>query len=115
MTFALHGLTGPSPGVELALYFRTMGIFLARRRHPHKSDMFYAVFSTAMLILITIWVAALSILGQKMWLLHRDYPGGPMAYRTTYSSSLYLDFGRFSLAILQQMTDALMVRFIPGS
>ena len=87
-----------------------MSIFLARRRHPHKSDIFYAVFSTVMLVLITIWVAALATFGQKMWLLDRNYPGGPMAYHTANSSSLYMDFGRMALIILQQMTDALTVR-----
>ncbi|KAF8549710.1 hypothetical protein OG21DRAFT_1420900 [Imleria badia] len=105
-------------GVELVLYFQTMAIFLGRRRHRHKSDIFYAAFSTVMLVLITIWVAALAMFGQKMWLLDRNYPGGPMAYHTANSSSLYMDCGRMALIILQQMTDALMIyrcRIVWGS
>ena len=108
--FVPCGLTDPVPGIELFLYFKTMRIFLARRRQRHKCDIFYAVFSTVMLVLITIWVAALGAFGQKMWLLDRNYPGGPMGYYETHTPVLYMDFGRVALTILQQMTDALMVR-----
>ncbi|KAN0096982.1 hypothetical protein V8E55_001428 [Tylopilus felleus] len=96
-------------GIELVLYFRTMRIFIARRAQPHKSDMFYAIFSTVMLILITIWITSPISFGQKMWLLDRSYPGGPMAYHNAYSSSVYMSFARFSVAIQQQMADGLMV------
>ena len=106
----LCALTDQSPGIELVLYFRTMRIFIARRAQPHKSDMFYAIFSTVMLILITIWITSPISFGQKMWLLDRSYPGGPMAYHNAYSSSVYMSFARFSVAIQQQMADGLMVR-----
>ncbi|KAF8549711.1 hypothetical protein OG21DRAFT_1606303 [Imleria badia] len=105
-------------GIELVLYLRTMMIFLDRRRRCHKSDLFYATFSTVMLMLITIWVAALAAAGQKMWLLDRNYPGGPMAYHTATSSNLYMDLGRTALMILQQMADALVIyrcRIVWGS
>ncbi|KAF8549708.1 hypothetical protein OG21DRAFT_561996 [Imleria badia] len=105
-------------GIELVLYFQTMAIFLARRRHPHKSDIFYAAFSTVMLVLTTIWVAALATFGQKMWLLNRNYPGGPMAYHTATSSDPYIDLGRMAVIVVQQMTDALMIyrcRIVWGS
>lgn len=105
-----RGLTDQLLGIELLLYFRTMRVFFARRRRPHKSDTFYAIFSTVMFILITVWVTAVSSFGQRIWLLHRNYPGGPMAYHKANSSGLHMDLGRFSLAILQQMADALMVR-----
>ncbi|KAF8552782.1 hypothetical protein OG21DRAFT_1511031 [Imleria badia] len=32
----------PLPGIKLYLYFKTMRIFLARRRARRKSDVFYA-------------------------------------------------------------------------
>ena len=115
LIFVSRDLIDPQPGIELVLYFRTIRVFLARRAQPHKSDMFYAIFSTVMLILITIWVAAPASFGQKMWLLDRNYPGGPAAYRQEKSSDLSMDFARFSLAFLQQMVDALMVRLVePG-
>ncbi|KAF8552788.1 hypothetical protein OG21DRAFT_1442944 [Imleria badia] len=92
-------------GIELVLYFKTMRVFQARRREPRDFDAFYAVFSTVMVILITIWVSADVMLGQKMWLLDRNYPGGPMAYLGAHPSIV----GATAVLILQQMADSLMI------
>ena len=113
--FVSCGLTSHLPGIELVLYFQTMRVFLARRREPHDSDTFYALFSTVMLFLITIWVSVNAANGQNMWLLDRNYPGGPTAYAHAYTSSVYNDFGGTAIFILQQMTDGLMVRPIVAS
>ncbi|KAF8553376.1 hypothetical protein OG21DRAFT_1510320 [Imleria badia] len=96
-------------GIQLALYFKTMHAILARRREPWKSDVFYAVFSSVMLPLITIRVASDGVYGQKMWLIDRNYPGGPVAYGEAHASDVYMDFGAAAVVILQQMTDALMI------
>ena len=110
------GLTGHLPGVELVLYVNTMRVFLDHRRETahrgtaDRSDVFYAIFSTLMLLLVTVWIANDAVFGQKMWLLDRNYPGGPMAYAEAYATSVYMDFGTTAIFILQQMTDGLMVR-----
>lgn len=104
------GLTGSLSGIQLALYFKTMHVVLARRREPWKRDAFYAGFSSVMLLLITIRIASEGVYGQKMWLVDRNYPGGPVAYGEAHASDVYMDLGATAVVILQQMADALMVR-----
>ena len=104
------GLTGPLSGVQLAFYFKTMLVFLGRRRERWSSDVFYAVFSSVMLLLITVRVASDGLYGEKMWLTDRTYPGGPLAYGEAHVSDAYIVFGAAVVVILQQMTNALMVR-----
>lgn len=109
---ASYGLIGPSPGIELCLYIRTIHVFLGRRRAPRESDVFYAVFSSVLLLLVTIWVAVDAMVGQRVWLLSQNYPGGPVAYGEAHASDTYIDVGAAAAIVLQQMTDILMVR--PG-
>ena len=97
-------------GIELVLYFKTMRIFLARRRNPHETDAFYAIFSTVMILLVTIWMSATSLFGLNMWLLHRMDPGGPMVYVSGPSSTVTRYFMLSLSVIVQQMADGLMVR-----
>lgn len=97
-------------GVQLAFYFKTMLVFLGRRRERWSSDVFYAVFSSVMLLLITVRVASDGLYGEKMWLTDRTYPGGPLAYGEAHVSDAYIVFGAAVVVILQQMTNALMVR-----
>ena len=97
-------------GIELGLYFKTVHVFLTRRRERWKCDIFYAVVSTMMLILITMRVASEGVYGQKMWLVDRDYPGGPLAYGVAHASDAYMDLGAAAVVVLQQMAGALMVR-----
>jgi len=87
-----------------------MRVFLARRKKPHRLDKFFAAFSTVMFFLITSWVVTdIIIVGERLWLLDRNYPGGPLAYLV---SPAFVPFNRYQTAatiILQQMTDDLMV------
>ncbi|KAN0085925.1 hypothetical protein V8E55_007059 [Tylopilus felleus] len=96
-------------GIELGLYFKTVHVFLTRRRERWKCDIFYAVVSTMMLILITMRVASEGVYGQKMWLVDRDYPGGPLAYGVAHASDAYMDLGAAAVVVLQQMAGALMI------
>lgn len=107
-TFVPGGLTGPLPGIQLGLYFKTIHVFLCRRKERRKSDVFYAVFSSVMLP-ITIRIASDGLYGEKMWLTDRNYPGGPLAYGEAHASDAYMVCGAAAVVILQQMTDALMV------
>jgi hypothetical protein len=99
-------------GIELVLYFKTMRIFLARRRNPRDTDAFYAIFSSVMLFLITIWIFATSLFGLNMWLLDRTYPGGPMVYVSGPPSTVTRCFMLSLSVLVQQMADGLMVRQI---
>lgn len=97
-------------GVELVLYFRTMYLLLSPRLPHQKVDVLYAIFSSVMLLMLTIWVATQAIFGEKMWLEDAGYPGGPDAYWAANNADWYMDFGTTAITVLQLMTDGLMVR-----
>jgi len=97
-------------GVELLLYFKTIHILLSNRGGARKkSNIFYALFSSMMMLSITVWVATQALFGQQMWLLESDFPGGPDAYWSANIWVWYMDWGTTSVIILQLMTDGLMI------
>ncbi|TFY83148.1 hypothetical protein EWM64_g865 [Hericium alpestre] len=66
-------------GLELYIFFQSIYCLLTRSsRRQH--TLFYIAYSVIMLLLLTIAVATDSVLGQLMWIEHRDIPGGPPAY-----------------------------------
>lgn len=87
-----------------------MYILGVRRGERQKSDMFYGLFSTVMLLLLTTCVASKGLFGQRMWILNANYPGGPLAHAETHKSNTLMAFAIIPTIILQQMTDGLMVR-----
>ncbi|KAI9573919.1 hypothetical protein HD554DRAFT_2252117 [Boletus coccyginus] len=86
-----------------------MQILLARIRKPHRLDAFFAAFSTVMFLLITGWIIADAVIGAKLWILDRNFPGGPTAHLL---SPVLVSYNHFEVAVtivLRQMTDGLMV------
>ena len=96
-------------GVNLVLYIQTMRIYATSNSTHKKSTRFFMSFSTAMLILITIFVIVQSIFGQEMWIVNANYPGGSAAYLATYASVWYQTMGTTASVILQLMSDGLLV------
>ena len=100
-------------GIELLLYFKTIRILLSNRGTHKKLNLFYALFSSMMVFLITVWVATQALFGQNMWL-DPDFPGGPDAYWRANIGVWYMGLGMVAVIVLQLMTDALMVRHARG-
>ncbi|KAF8549278.1 hypothetical protein OG21DRAFT_1421588 [Imleria badia] len=96
-------------GIELFLYFETIRILLRSGGTHKKSNLFYALFSSMMVFLTTIWIATQAIFGQNMWLLDADFPGGPDAYWQAKIGIWYMDWATMTVIVLQLMTDALMI------
>jgi hypothetical protein len=101
-------------GIELLLYFKTIRILLSNNETHKKSNLFYALFSSIMVFLITVWIVTEAIFGQHMWLLDSDFPGGPAAYMQANIGVWYMDWAATGVIVLQLMTDALMVRQARG-
>ena len=97
-------------GVELVLYFKTMHSLLHHHGERTKSDIFFAIFSSAMLVISTIWVITQAINGRKMWLQNMSFPSDADKVWAENISAWYMDMATLSVTILQLMTDALMVR-----
>ena len=105
----MHTYQWAGAGVELLLYFKTIQILLSSRGTRKKSNLFYALFSSMMVFLITVWVATQALFGQKMWLLEADFPEGPDAYWSANIWVWYMDWGTMAVIVVQLMTDGLMV------
>ncbi|KAI9457705.1 hypothetical protein HD554DRAFT_2301550 [Boletus coccyginus] len=96
-------------GVEIVLYLETIHAVLTVRKEWGHSEVLHVLFSTVMLILITIWVSTNAIFGQEMWLIHSDYPGGASEYWVLNMANWYLVVARAAVLVLQLMTDALLI------
>lgn len=90
-----------------------MYVLLADKSQRNKHDIFYAAFSTVMLLMTSLWIPTQAVFGEKMWLEDTNYPGGVDAYWTANDTVWYMDLGTAAIAVLQLMTDGLMVRMIP--
>ncbi|KAG6371280.1 hypothetical protein JVT61DRAFT_9747 [Boletus reticuloceps] len=96
-------------GVELVLYFKTMHVLLSSKVRHKKSDKFYVLFSSVMLLMITVWLSTQAIFGEEMWIVNANFSGGPDAYWARNVSAWYMDMGTTAIIILQLMTDGLMI------
>ncbi|KAI9057988.1 hypothetical protein FKP32DRAFT_1680971 [Trametes sanguinea] len=95
-------------GVELVIYFMTLRqIFCIRNRT--RMDIFLVVFSTILLVLITVYWTTQTYFGQQMWVIHADYPGGMDAYLEAYVAVWYQTWGTAAVMVSDLMADALMM------
>lgn len=93
--------------MELALYFETMYVMLIRRERKRHA-IFYAIFSSVMILLITVWIITEAYFGEELWVLSRTLSGGSSLRARVW----FFGCGTLAIIVLQLMTDALMVR--PG-
>jgi len=96
-------------GVELVLYIKTIQALLRPGTKHIRTNRFFMIFSTALLFLITIFVAVQAVFGQEMWIVNAGFEGGSAAYLAAYASVWYQTLGTTASIILQLMSDALLV------
>ncbi|PCH43238.1 hypothetical protein WOLCODRAFT_73896 [Wolfiporia cocos MD-104 SS10] len=103
-----NNLNGILYGAKLVLYIISMRSLLTSRQRS-SSDNFYILFSTALLLLITVFVVTQAIFGGEMWIANAGYPGGPSAYLNRYASVWYETLGTAASVVLNLLADALMI------
>jgi hypothetical protein len=96
-------------GVELVFYVKTVQALLRGDRKHARTNRFFVIFSTALLFLITIFVAVEAVFGQEMWIVNAGFEGGSAAYFAMYASVWYQTMGTAASIMLQLMSDALLV------
>ncbi|KAI0773183.1 hypothetical protein BD413DRAFT_472983 [Trametes elegans] len=100
-------------GVELVVYYLTIEAVLQRSRRLSspvpRSDKIMVAFSTALLLLNTVFVATEAVFGEEMWVVNADYPGGPEAYLGDFASVWYQTFGTAASIVLNLLSDALLI------
>ncbi|KAI0674163.1 hypothetical protein C8Q78DRAFT_1075837 [Trametes maxima] len=95
-------------GVALVLYAQILRlIFESQKRTP--MDKFMVCFSTALVLLNTVYWATQAYFGQMMWVIHDDYPGGPDAYASDFAYVWYQTWGTTASVACNLMSDALLV------
>ena len=94
-------------GVVLALYFMTIHVFVTPKRGHRPYDKLYAIFSSVMILLTTVWICTQGHFGEVLWVLGRTRPCDP---GSEDESGWYFGCGPVAAMLLQLMTDALTVR-----
>ncbi|EMD31796.1 hypothetical protein CERSUDRAFT_162569 [Gelatoporia subvermispora B] len=92
------------------LYFLTLRRLLARHAHEHKRQAtFLIAFSTALLLLITVYMSTEAVFGQEMWIVNAGFPGGANAWFAANVSVWYQTMGTASFVVLQLLADGLLI------
>lgn len=71
---------------------------------------FYIAFSAILLLLATMTIISNALMGQLMWIDHRNVPGGPAAYFAEHVTDWWQTLGSATSAVMNLMGDGLLVR-----
>ncbi|KAK7435909.1 hypothetical protein VKT23_015755 [Stygiomarasmius scandens] len=95
----------------LLIYITFHAIHLIRRHASlsPKAKKIYIVYSIAILLLMTFDKAANLMLGQMMWIEHRDIEGGPLVYFALHSTDWYNVMGSATSMAVNFLGDALLL------
>ncbi|OCH85525.1 hypothetical protein OBBRIDRAFT_798064 [Obba rivulosa] len=97
-------------GVELVLYYLTLKHLVSHEgRQNTKHEKFLIGFSTALLILITIFMATDAVFGEELWVVNQNFPGGTEAWFGLNVSVWYQTMGTASVVALNWLADGLMI------
>ena len=91
------------------MYFLTARTVYKRRNKRIPSDKWFLLFSTALLLLNTVFVATEAVFGEEMWITNADYPGGMDAYLGDFANVWYQTFGTAASIVLNLLSDGLLV------
>lgn len=97
-------------GVQLVLFFATINAFRKKDLRRHRSDLFFAIYSTVLTLLVTIDISTNAVWGEQMWITSRTQPGGVEGFLATQTSVWYQTLSSTSVVALIFMSDALLVR-----
>lgn len=103
-------MSGILYGVELVMYFMTLqGLFRKGNHNSAKSRRFFAIYSTVLLLLLTIDISVNAVWGEQMWITFRDGPGGVPGFIVTQTSVWYQTLGSTSVVCMIFLGDALLL------
>jgi len=103
-------MSGILYGIELVMYFMTLrGLARKGNHNSPRSRRFFALYSTILLVLLTIDIAVNAVWGEQMWITFRDAPGGVPAYIGTQVNVWYQTLGSTTVVALIFMGDALLL------
>lgn len=95
-------------GLQIYITFHSIHLLL-NSPDDRKAKAFYVGYGIVMLLCMSFAMIANSLLGQEMWIEHRNYPGGPVAYLTDNSTVWYNVLGSAADMFGNFMGDALLL------
>ncbi|KAI0319584.1 hypothetical protein OF83DRAFT_1054702 [Amylostereum chailletii] len=98
-----------SKGVEVFTFTGSMWFFLRRPTDRHRTELVYCVVGSLMTAFITIQTFADFVFLEFMWIDHRDFPGGPLAYLAANSSVWWQTLGTASGQATNILGDGLLL------
>jgi len=96
------------------MYFLTLRGLRKNSLNSSSSKRFFAIYSTILLLLLTIDISVNAVWGELMWINARNTPGGVLGYIATQTSVWYQTMGSTSVVALIFMGDAFLVRGFLG-
>jgi len=100
-------MSGILYGVELVMYFMTLqGLFRKGNHNSAKSRRFFAIYSTVLLLLLTIDISVNAVWGEQMWITNQ---AAVPEFIVTQSSVWYQTLGSTSVVAMIFMGDALLL------
>ncbi|KAI0043707.1 hypothetical protein FA95DRAFT_1475919, partial [Auriscalpium vulgare] len=99
-------------GLEIFTFFAAVYCLWGRSSRETRGRKFYVVYGGILLSLVTIAVTTDALAGQRMWIDHRNFvggPGGPLGYFGSTSASWVNVFGSSADAVANIMGDGLLV------
>jgi len=103
-------ISGILYGVNLVLYYLTLqGLFHKGNHNSARSRRFFALYSTVLLVLLTIDITVNAIWGEFFWINGREAPGGIFAWFGENVNVWYQAMGSTTVVIMIFMGDALLL------
>jgi hypothetical protein len=96
-------------GVYLTLYFVSIRVFLTSAQSTRSRKVFYISFGGVLVFLNTIVFASMPLLGQLMWIVHRDEVDPLMYYEENSLKAWYVIAGSLAQTATNFLADALLV------
>jgi len=113
--FSVNSLNRPknTTGLQIYMVFHTCSLLLrsdsASRGWKHATVKFYVIYGFVMLVLTTFALSANIIMGQLMWIEHRDFPEGSFSYYIANSTLWINILGTAACIVGNYLNDALLV------
>ncbi|PPR00916.1 hypothetical protein CVT26_015526 [Gymnopilus dilepis] len=96
-------------GVDIYMVFHSWYLLKGLNTQTRRMRVIYIAFSVIQLFLFTLLIATNGVTEQFMWIDHRDFPGGPLAFFQAVGSSWYQVLNVACGVISLAMSDALLL------
>ncbi|KIJ42132.1 hypothetical protein M422DRAFT_171524 [Sphaerobolus stellatus SS14] len=97
-------------GLQLYMSFYSIYLLSHNRNPKHRTPRnIYILYSVSMIILMAFALSANVLMGQLMWIDHRNYPGGPLGYFSAQGAIWFNVLGSAADIFADILSNALLI------